>query len=247
MHVVAVIPARIGSTRLPNKVLADIGGRPMIWHVWNRVCQARRITAVYVATDSEFVKSIVEEWGGQALMTSVECRSGTERIAEASAQFDADLVLNVQGDEPLISPELLDALVQRWEDTKAELITPVYRISSLDDLSSSNIVKVARTAQGEALYFSRSPIPFVRDRAPAEWLEHHQFWGHVGVYGYRPDILAHYPALPVSPLEQSEQLEQLRFLEAGYRFQTVETGYRPIAVDVAADLERVKTLVKEGA
>lgn len=239
----AIIPARLGSTRLSRKVLADIHGRPLIWHVWNRVQQAQRIDAVYVATDSEEVKDTVDGWGGQVLLTSPDCRSGTERLAACLDRVDADHIINVQGDEPLVDPAMLDALVARWEEAPADLITPVFRIHTLEELLNPNIVKVARASTGEALYFSRSPIPFVRDLPQEEWLTQHTFWGHIGVYGYRRDVLAAYPKLPVSPLEKAESLEQLRFLDAGYRFQTVETDYRPVAVDVAADLEHVRRLV----
>lgn len=243
MKKVAIIPARLGSTRLPRKVLADIHGHPLIWHVWNRVRQAQYIDAVYIATDSEEVKAVVEGWGGQVLMTSPDCRSGTERLATCLDRVDAEQIINVQGDEPLVDPAMLDALVARWQEAPADLITPVFRIHSLDEIRNPNIVKVARVSTGEALYFSRSPIPYVRDVPQDEWLERHTFWGHIGVYGYRRNVLAAYPELPVSSLERAESLEQLRFLDAGYRFQTVETDYRPVAVDVPEDLEHVRRLI----
>jgi len=244
MNIVPVlIPARLASTRLPRKVLADIHGQPLIWHVWSRVRQARRISEVYVATDSAEVKAVVEGWGGRVLMTSPDCRSGTERIASCVREVEGELILNVQGDEPLVDPAMLDALVERWQAAPADLITPVFRIHSTDELVNPNIVKVVRAQSGEALYFSRSPIPFVRDVLQEQWLERHPFWGHIGVYGYRRAVLENYSSLPVSPLETAESLEQLRFLEAGYRFQTVETDYRPVAVDVPADLERVRALL----
>lgn len=244
MKSLAIIPARLGSTRLPRKVLADIHGKPLIWHVWSRAKQARRFAEVYVATDSEEVQAEVERWGGKALMTSTACRSGTERLAECLDRVDADLIVNVQGDEPLIDHEMLDALVARWELQPSDLITPVFRITSSEDLAAPTIVKVARAQSGEALYFSRSTIPFVRDWPQSEWLEKATFWGHIGVYGYRRDVLAAYPGLPVSALETSEQLEQLRFLDAGYRFQTIETTYRSIAVDIPTDLDRVRELMR---
>lgn len=239
-----IIPARLGSTRLPRKVLADIHGHPLIWHVWNRVRQAQRIDEVYVATDSEEVKAAVEGWGGQVLMTSPDCRSGTERLATCLDRVDAEQIINVQGDEPLVDPGMLDALVAHWEEAPADLITPVFRIQTLEEIQNPNIVKVVRAATGEALYFSRSPIPYVRDLPQDQWLEHHAFWGHIGVYGYWREVLAAYPNLPVSPLERAESLEQLRFLDIGYRFQTVETDYRPVAVDVAEDLEHVRRLIE---
>ena len=243
MTALAIIPARLGSTRLPRKVLADIHGKPLLWHVWNRVRQAKMFTEVVIATDAEEVKSSAEGWGASVLMTSPDCRSGTERAAACLDRIEADLIVNVQGDEPLIDPVMLDTLVNAWISAPSDLITPVFPIKDLVEINTPTIVKVARAASGEALYFSRNAIPFVRDLPQAEWLAHHRFWGHIGVYGYRPDVLAAYPTLPVSPLEQAEQLEQLRFLDAGYRFQTCETDYRSIAVDVSADLELVRRLL----
>lgn len=243
MKSIAMIPARLGSTRLPRKVLADIHGKPLIWHVWNRVKQATTFDAIYIATDADEVRHAAESWGAQVLMTSPDCRSGTERIASVIDQLDADLIVNVQGDEPLVSPTMLDDLVRSWQQKPTELITPIFRIDSRDDLMSPNIVKVARAGDGTALYFSRSTIPYVRDLPPDQWIEKYQFWGHIGVYGYRRDVLAAYPSLPVTILEQMEQLEQLRFMDAGYRFNTFVTDYHPIAVDVAADLERVRNLL----
>lgn len=205
---------------------------------------AKHLANIYIATDAEEVKSIAQSWGAQILMTNPDCRSGTERLAECLNSIDGELIVNVQGDEPLIDPAMIDALVERWQQTRPDLITPVFRITVVDDISNPNVVKVARSASGEALYFSRSAIPYIRDLPVTQWLDKHTFWGHIGVYGYRRDVLEHYPALPVSPLESAEQLEQLRFLNAGYRFQTFETSYRPIAVDVAADLERARAILE---
>jgi len=244
--IAALIPARLASTRLPNKVLADIHGRPMLWHVWNRVQQAHVFDRVIVATDAEEVYQAVESWGGSVLMTSPTCRSGTERIASILDQLDADLIVNVQGDEPLIPPQMLNDLVRLWQSNPTDLITPIFRLTTLEEVLSATRVKVTRAASGEALYFSRSPIPFVRDLPQHRWLEQHIFWGHIGVYGYRRDVLAAYASLPVGQLEVAEQLEQLRFLEAGYHFQTFETGYHPIAVDVFADLEHVRRIWEPG-
>ena len=243
MTVVAAIPARLGSTRLARKVLADIHGKPLIWHVWNQVKQAKQFDVVYVATDSDEVRTVAEAFGAQVLMTSPDCRSGTERIASVVDMVDAELIVNVQGDEPLVSPTMLDALVQAWKNKPADLITPIVQLTTLEDVLNPNLVKVARSLSGEALYFSRSPIPFVRDLPKESWLEQHQFWGHIGVYGYQREVLKAYPSLPVSRLELAESLEQLRFLDAGYRFQTVETDYRPVAVDVLDDLLRVRGLI----
>jgi 3-deoxy-manno-octulosonate cytidylyltransferase (CMP-KDO synthetase) len=241
--IVAVIPARLASTRLPRKVLADLCGKPLIQHVWERVCRATNIDRVIIAADSIEVVEAVTNFGGQALLTDPDCQSGTERIASLLDQLDADLILNVQGDEPLVDPGMLDALVTGWLSAPCDLITPVYRIENPEDLLNPNVVKVARAQDGRALYFSRSPIPYVRDCPPEGWLERQPFWGHIGVYGYRPSVLAGYAGLPPSRLQAAESLEQLRFLEAGYTFQTVGTTYRSVAVDTAEDLEKVRQIL----
>lgn len=246
MSCLAVIPARLASTRLPRKVLADIHGKPLIWHVWNKVRQTAIFDDVKVVTDAEEVRAAAESWGANVIMSSPDCTSGTDRIASIVHELDADLIVNVQGDEPLVSPTMLDDLVRTWMKAPNDLITPVFRIDSFEELMSPTIAKVARTEQGEALYFSRSPIPFVRDLPQSEWLSHNDYWGHVGVYGYQRDVLAAYPTLQPTVLERMEQLEQLRFLAAGYRFGTFETDYRPIAVDVQADLDRVRGILASG-
>jgi 3-deoxy-manno-octulosonate cytidylyltransferase (CMP-KDO synthetase) len=243
LKTIAVIPARLASTRLPRKVLADISGKPLLQHVWERVLQAKNIGRIIIATDSKEVAQAAEGWGSEAILTDPACQSGTERIASILAQLEADLILNVQGDEPLIDPAMLEELVDHWLVDPCDLITPVYRITSTDDLKNPNIVKVARAQDGRALYFSRSPIPYVRDWLVEQWLEHQAFWGHTGVYGYRRDVLAKFMSLPNSSLQQAESLEQLRFLEAGYSFQTVESTYRSIAVDTQADLEKVRGIL----
>ena len=244
MIVEVVIPARLASTRLPRKVFADLNGRPLLWHVWQQARRMQRAAEVFVATDAEEVRLAVESWGGKTLMTGPECSSGTERIASALDRLQGDFILNLQGDEPLIEPTLLDALVTAWEENGWALVTAVYPLSQLEELLNPNVVKVARAADGRALYFSRSPVPYVRDLPQARWLEEPVFWGHVGVYGYRREVLEAYPSLPVSPLESAERLEQLRFLEAGYHIQAIETRYRPVSVDTAEDLENVRRILR---
>lgn len=242
---IVIIPARLGSTRLPRKVLADIHGKPLIWHVWNRVMQANKPDAVYIATDADEVAQVAEAFGARVVMTSPDCRSGTERIAQAARSLTADGIINVQGDEPLVDPQMIDSLIENWDMSLADLITPVFPVHDISEVLNPNIVKVARDARGRALYFSRSPIPYVRDLPQDAWLSRAQFWGHIGVYGYTHAALSQYPELPVSPLETAEALEQLRFLDAGFTFQTFETSYRPIAVDVQADLDRVRGLLAD--
>jgi 3-deoxy-manno-octulosonate cytidylyltransferase (CMP-KDO synthetase) len=243
VKVTAVIPARILSTRLPRKVLVDVCGKPLIQHVWERVVRVKNIDEVMVVTDSPEVLQVVASWGGKGLLSDPACQSGTERIASILYNIKADLILNVQGDEPLVDPAMLDELVASWISAPSDLITPVYRINNLEDLANPNVVKVVRAWDGRALYFSRSSIPNVRDWPMEKWLEYHAFWGHIGVYGYRPSVLVQYPELPSSTLQQAESLEQLRFLEAGYIIQTMETTYRSIAVDTPEDLDKVRHIL----
>ena len=241
-----VIPARLASKRLPRKVLADIAGKPMIQHVYEQACQARTVQRVVVATDSEEVVRVVESWGGEVALTDPNLPSGTARIASMIDQIDSEIVVNVQGDQPLVEPDLIDELVQSFCRVAADIVTPVWRINDVADLVDSGIVKVVRGHDGRALYFSRSPIPYVRDLPLTGWLDVASFWGHVGIYGYRWEVLANYEALPESSLEQAERLEQLRFLQAGCQIHTVETASRPIAVDTLQDLERVREIMGGG-
>ena len=247
MNVSVVIPARLASTRLPRKVLADLGGKPVLRHVWERVARMKRATEILVATDSEEVAAATAEWGGQYVMTSPDCRSGTERIASILDGLKGQFILNVQGDEPFIDPVLLDALVERFANYGGDVVTPVYPIRELATLTNPAVVKVVRGADGRAWYFSRSPIPHVRGVPIEEWPARGLHWGHLGVYGYARSKLAVYATLPESPLEGIEALEQLRFLEAGWRIQTVETDYHVVAIDTLEDLIRARSLLASPA
>ena len=240
---VAVIPARLHSTRLPRKVLSDITGKPMIRHVYERTRLAQGISRVLIATDSEEVARLVREWGGVAALTDTNLPSGTARIASIIDKIEGEIILNIQGDQPLVEPELIDKLVRSFRNSKADIITPVFQITELADLADPGIAKVACGNDGRALYFSRSPIPYVRDVPLAEWLKQAAFWGHYGIYGFRRHVLQDFAAsLPSSQLEQAEKLEQLRFLEAGYSIYTIKTRFRQIAVDTAEDLARVRRI-----
>jgi 3-deoxy-manno-octulosonate cytidylyltransferase (CMP-KDO synthetase) len=240
---IVAIPARLQSSRFPGKVLADLMGKPMLWHVWQGVAQAQTISGVWVLTDSREVHDLAVSWGANALMTSAECPSGTDRIASVVARLEADIIVNVQADEPLITGQVVDGVVNALLDHDCAVATPVYPIKSFADLVNPNVVKVVRGATGNALYFSRSPIPYVRDGGPEDWLSRASFWGHVGVYGYRRKVLLEYSSLPQGLLEMTESLEQLRLLEAGICIATCEIDYRPHAVDVPADLEVVKEIL----
>lgn len=235
-----VIPARIASTRLPRKVLADLDGRPLLWHVWNRARRTSLVTAVVVVTDSPEVCDAVDSWGGTALLTSPECPSGTDRIASALDRIPGDLIVNVQGDEPMISEALLEELIRTWAAAKCDIITPVFPIRSQQELLNPGIVKVARTAAGRALYFSRHPIPFLRDLPQETWLHAGVHWGHLGIYGFSREVLARFPLMAPSALERLECLEQLRWLEAGYHIHTLIAAHRTPAVDTLQDLQSLR-------
>jgi 3-deoxy-manno-octulosonate cytidylyltransferase (CMP-KDO synthetase) len=224
-------------------VLLDLGGRPVLRHVWERVAAMKRATEIFVATDSEEVAKAVAGWGGQFVMTSPACRSGTERIASILDGLHGQFILNVQGDEPFIDPRLLDSLVERFIAAGGDVVTPVYAICDQATLMNPAVVKVVRAADGRALYFSRSAIPHLRGVPPEQWAARGMHWGHLGVYGYARARLAQFAALPDSALETAEALEQLRFLEAGWRIQTVETDYHAVAIDTPEDLARARELL----
>jgi 3-deoxy-manno-octulosonate cytidylyltransferase (CMP-KDO synthetase) len=235
--VLGIIPARYHSTRLPGKALADIAGHPLIEHVYRRVVQARSLDAVLVATDDERIARAVSDFGGVACMTSGEHLSGTDRLAEVAAATPCGLVVNVQGDEPLLDPWVIDATVAPLRDNPGIAMGTASRpVADPDELTNSNMVKVVRDAAGFALYFSRSPIPHGRDGATAARI-------HVGLYAYRRDTLLRLARLAPGPLERSESLEQLRALENGIRIAVVETTYTSIEVNTPHDLDRLRRLM----
>ena len=243
MSAIAAIPARLNSTRFPGKVLADIHGKPMLWHVYNNVSKSKLITDVWVLTDDDQIYESAISWGARALMTQEDCPSGTARIASVISQLNSEIIVNIQGDEPLITSELVDQVVETMEANDSDVVTPVYRITTVNELLNPNITKAVRDPDGRALYFSRSPIPYVRDSKTEDWLSTTEFWGHVGVYCYQRNVLQQYFELPGGKLESAEKLEQLRLLEAGKLILTVEIDHRPQGVDVPADLEIVKRAI----
>jgi 3-deoxy-manno-octulosonate cytidylyltransferase (CMP-KDO synthetase) len=241
-RVVAIIPARFGASRFPGKPLADIAGRPMIAHVLERAAQATLVDAVIVATDDLRVADAVERAGGLAVMTRDDHATGTDRLAEVAAHLNAVLVVNVQGDEPLIEPDAIDAAVAPLLANDADVMgTLRKRIDRSDDLQTPGIVKLVIDREGYALYFSRATIPFVRPgEAPPV------MWRHLGLYVYRRPFLLTLAGLPQTPAERAEGLEQLRALEHGYRIRTVETTVATVEVNTPEDLERVRRLVDAG-
>jgi len=238
---IAIIPARFHSTRLPGKALASIAGRPMVWHVASRARLARGLARVIVATDDARIADAVASTGAEAVLTRAEHPSGTDRLAEVVAGLDAAIVVNVQGDLPLLDPGMVERLVARLvSDPSLPMATLAAPIHDAAEWRSPHVVKVVSASDGRALYFSRSPIPHDRDgsRRPGEPLG----WRHIGMYAYRRDVLLRLAALPPSPLEQRERLEQLRALEHGIAIGVVEwTAAGPvIEVDTEDDLERAR-------
>jgi 3-deoxy-manno-octulosonate cytidylyltransferase (CMP-KDO synthetase) len=241
--VLAVIPARHASVRFPGKPLAPIAGKPMIQHVVERVRRANLVSRVVVATEDPRIKNAVEAFGGEAIITRSDHRTGTDRVAEVAVHVPAGIYVNVQCDEPLIDPGTVDALVSAMlEDEAVQLATPCTAISRPGDIMDPNIVKVVRDFDGNGLYFSRAPIPWVRDTAETVAARH---WKHLGLYGFRRDALLEFPTLPPGELERLEQLEQLRWLENGFRIRVVETDYDAVSVDVPSDVARVEKLLSE--
>jgi 3-deoxy-manno-octulosonate cytidylyltransferase (CMP-KDO synthetase) len=234
MPVIAVIPARYDSSRLPGKALAEIGGVPMILRVWRQTLRARSLERVIVATDDERIARAIRAAGGEAEMTASTHQSGTDRIAEVAARVEAEIYLNVQGDQPFIAPEDLDALVAPMiaepELAMATLATP---ITDSEEWYNPNKVKVVCDARGDAIYFSRSPIPYARDGGMPSVARR-----HIGVYGYRRDFLLRFASLEPGVLEQIEKLEQLRALERGYRIRVVASIAPSLEVDTPEDLAR---------
>jgi len=239
---VVIIPARFGSTRFPGKPLAKISNKSMIQHVYERVRQSACVTDVFVATDDLRVVQAVTDFGGQACMTSIHHQSGTDRVAELAGRLDADLIVNVQGDEPLIDPHCIDAVVEPFR-LEPELMISTLKSpgNSADEFHNPNVVKVVTDRNGYALYFSRSPIPYLRESEYGAGSQQ-TFFKHIGLYVYRKKFLELLPRLKESALEKSEALEQLRFLENGFRIKVVQYEYESIAVDTPADLERVNRL-----
>jgi 3-deoxy-manno-octulosonate cytidylyltransferase (CMP-KDO synthetase) len=242
LDIVAVIPARFASTRFPGKPLADIDGRPMIEHVYRRAAASPVVSRVIVATDDLRIATRVAEFGGNVKLTRVTHQTGTDRLAEVAASLECDIVVNVQGDEPLLDPRAISELVTPFEHPSVSITTLYRRILKPDELSNPNIVKVVLDRGGFALYFSRAPIPYARDPRGG-WPP---MFRHVGVYAYRRSTLLVLASLEPTPLERSESLEQLRALEHGIRIKAVETSYDSIGVDTPDDLEQVRRLLTAG-
>lgn len=243
-RVLAVIPARYASTRFPGKVIMPLAGKPLVQHTYERTICAELVQAAVVATDDAQVADALAPYGTPVLLTNPDHPTGTDRIAEVARERDEPLIVNVQGDEPLIDPATIDnAIRPLLERPDVVMSTARHRITRQEDAQNPNIVKVVCDATGLALYFSRAAIPHIRDAADAHAQAH---WQHIGLYVYRRDFLLRYAEMAQTPLEQLEKLEQLRALENGYRIAVVETEYRSIGVDVLEDLEHVRRILEGG-
>jgi len=239
MKILCVIPARYSSTRLPGKPLMDIAGKPMIQHVYERAKLAKRPTEVIVATDNELVFQAVEKFGGKAIMTSPQHPTGTDRLAEVAGIYtDVDIIINVQGDEPLIAPEVIDDLAGAFDFAADDLMMATI-MTELAEAEYQNpaAVKVVTDLSGNALYFSRSLIPYPRKKTDGL-----KTYKHIGIYAYRRDFLLAFAKLPPTPLEETECLEQLRALEHGYRIKVLKTAFKSLGVDTAEDLAQVRRM-----
>jgi len=234
VKITAVIPARYDSSRFPGKALADICGKPMIQHVYERAQKASSPRRVVVATDDERILKAVLNFNGEAVMTARTHRSGTDRLAEVAREDSSDLFINIQGDEPLIEPDMIDQVVRPLlEDSEIPMGTLKHKIKDQDELKSPHVVKVVTDLNDLALYFSRAPVPYFRRE------EKGVYYRHIGVYAYRREFLLKFASLRPTPLEQAEELEQLRALENGFKIKVVETEYESIGVDTPDDLREV--------
>ena len=240
--VIVVIPARYGSTRLPGKPLVPLAGKPMIQHVFERAQAAKSVNRVIVATDDERIVSAVKAFGGEVRMTRCDHRTGTERVAEVAAHESGDVFVNVQGDEPLLDPVAVDTAVNSLlEDPPASIATVATPIKTPADIMDPNVVKTVLDFEDNALYFSRAPIPWIRDTSHKMQVRHLK---HLGLYVFQRDALLEYPTLPQGELEKIEQLEQLRWLENGWKIRVAQVEHDAVSVDVPEDVARVEKLLQ---
>jgi 3-deoxy-manno-octulosonate cytidylyltransferase (CMP-KDO synthetase) len=244
--IAGIIPARYASTRFPGKPLAKIEGKTMIHRVYEQAAKSKSLNKVVVATDDERIARHVKDFGGEVIITSDKHPSGTDRCAEVAQKLGSDYsyVINIQGDEPFIDPEQIDTLADVLKDGKTEIATLIIPVDSKDVLFDMGEVKVVLNPKMEALYFSRSVIPYFKDVPEREWHLRRMYYRHVGMYAYRSDILAQLTKLPVSSLEKAESLEQLRWLEAGYKVKCAVTHHDSHCIDTPDDIEKVLTLMR---
>jgi 3-deoxy-manno-octulosonate cytidylyltransferase (CMP-KDO synthetase) len=239
MKTLGIIPARYASTRFPGKPLVDIAGKSMIQRVYEQARKCNQLSEVVVATDDARIFDHVVAFGGGAVMTSPDHQSGTDRCAEVALKHpDYDVVINIQGDEPYIDPEQITKLISCFNDAETQIATLIKKVVTEQELHNTNSPKVIINRDFEAIYFSRSPLPYIRGQEESTWLQHFTYFKHIGIYGYRADILRQITKLPLSSLEKAESLEQLRWIENGYRIKVAETELETYAIDTPEDLKK---------
>ena len=244
MDVIGVIPARYSSTRFSGKVLADIFGKPMIQHVWERAKASRILDDLIIACDDEIIEKAAQDFGAKTVMTSKEHACGTDRISEVVNPLDVKVVVNIQGDEPLVHPVMIENVARALlEDSSLSMATIMKKIEDPAEINDPHVVKVVVGKNNLALYFSRAPIPYLAQNSE---VKEAVYYKHIGLYGYTKDFLFTYKNLPVSNLEKAEKLEQLRVLAEGFKIKMIETKFDTISVDTPEDLEKLKTLLKKG-
>ena len=248
MKFAIAVPARLNSSRLPNKVLADIGGIPMLQRVLIQASKVENCQRVVLCTDSDEIMLASKKWGFEAIMTSSECTSGTDRIASIVNSFDCDFVINLQGDQPFIDPLIISGMVNvvAKNRDRIQVITPIFQIQG-DQIHDPNLVKVLLRSNGDAIYFSRSPLPFQRDIPPSDWSKFHNYWGHLGIYGYSTELLGEWLKFSPSSNEVTEKLEQLRLIDNAVNISTYKVTGSPktfLAVDTVADLELAREMTE---
>lgn len=243
MKFTAIIPARYASTRFPGKPLAILGGKTVIQRVYEQAVSV--LDDAYVATDDERILQTVEAFGGRAVMTRSDHKSGTDRIEEAATKIGttADVIINIQGDEPFIHPSQIETLCRLFDDPQTQIGTLGKRFESMEAVENPNSPKIVTDVKGFALYFSRSVIPFIRGRQRDEWFGQYPFLKHLGIYAYRREVLCEITKLPQSSLEIAESLEQLRWLQNGYRIRVGETNIETVGIDTPEDLQRAEQLL----
>lgn len=244
MMFIGIIPARYASTRFPGKPLALLGGKPVIQHVYEKV--AAVLEAAYVATDDERIYDVVKSFGGQVVMTRTDHKSGTDRIEEAIEKIGGewDVVVNVQGDEPFVAKSQLDTICHCFDDPTTQIATLGKPFESMEAVQNPNSPKIVVDNMGFAMYFSRSVIPYVRGKEKSSWLTHYPFLKHLGIYAYRKDVLRQVTQLPQSSLEIAESLEQLRWLQNGFKIKVGTTDVETVGIDTPQDLERAEEFLK---
>jgi 3-deoxy-manno-octulosonate cytidylyltransferase (CMP-KDO synthetase) len=243
MKILGIIPARYASTRFPGKPLVDITGKVMIQRVYEQCAKSPSLAEVIVATDDERILDHIHDFGGKAVMTSVNHQSGTDRCAEVAANHpEYDVVINIQGDEPYIDPVQISKVAACFLNDDTQIATLIKKITHADDLHNANSPKVIINKLGEAIYFSRTAIPYIRGHEPTDWLALYTYFKHIGIYGFRSEVLQAVTRLPISSLEKAESLEQLRWIENGYRIKVAETDLETQSVDTPEDLKKIINL-----